>query len=553
MARSPARFLTCLDRRAEILKELRRLSEYALARQLEGTRDPHTRAITDELTRLTQYTNAATGFVEAEIMALEETVISDYLEAEPGLQSYEFYLHDLNRRRTRTFSRPEERLISEAQLMAAAPRSIYLTLIDELRYPAVELSTGEMFPLDPEGFGRRRAALPSSEDRDLVTERYSEVSQGYARVLGALLNARMNADLFQTRARHYDDALEMILAPDSVPVAVYHSLIAAARANLDSFHRYLKLRQRLLGVDALRYADLSTSTATGVDRDYPPETARRLILEALRPMGEEYVSIAERAFADRWVEWYSQRPNGLGLRGAYAEHPYILLNYRGTYESVSTLAHELGHALHRYIADRAQPFPNTFFHTSFVEVPALFHELLLKRRALDGAEDDDARLFLLFATLESSLFDRARWAEFELRIHQEVEKGNSLTGEVISEIYLELLREYYGHDEGVCTVAAEFGMEWMRDRLIFLRSYGIYRYAVAHTIAMVFGERVLDGDRQAVEDYLAYLAAGGSDYPINLLEKAGVDVTSPGPFQSTMASMDRAMDEIESILDRAGR
>jgi oligoendopeptidase F len=183
----------------------------------------------------------------------------------------------------------------------------------------------------------------------------------------------------------------------------------------------------------------------------------------------------------------------------------------------------------------------------------LFHEVLLKERMLAAAEDDDARLILLFSTLESSVFNRARWAEFELRIHQEVENGNSLTGEVISEIYLELLRKYYGHDEGICTVADEFGMEWMNDRLIFLRSFGIYRYAVAHTVATVFGERVFAGDPQTVEDYLDYLAAGGSDYPVNLLEKAGVDVTSPGPFQSTMASMEEAMDEIESILDRTGR
>lgn len=554
VGQSASRLLMCLERNAAILQELRRLSEYRRAKQLVAARDPQTRLLSNDFNRILRTYNDATEFVLPEIFELDQAAIARFLDSEPGLHSFRFYLHDLSRQRAHRRIRSEERLIAEAQVMSQAPSSIYLALINELHHAEVQIGTGEMFRLDPRGFRRRLANLPEGGDRALVIERFTEVAERDSRILGAVLNARMNSDFFQTRARGYTDALEMILAPDNFPVAVYHNLIAAAHANLDTFHRYLSLRKRILGVDTLRYVDLAIPYQTGMHEEYAPEAAQRLILESLSPMGEEYASIATQAFENRWIEWYSDRSNGLGLRGAYAEHPYILLpNYSGTYESVKTLTHELGHALHRYIADRTQPFPNTFFHTSIVEVPALFHEILLKKRALDSAVDDESRLFLLLATVESSFFNRARWAEFELLIHREVENGNALTGEVISRIYVELLREYFGHDEGVCSVADVFSTEWIDDFLIFVRSYGIYRYAVARAVATILGERVLDGDRQAVEDYLEYLAAGGSDYPSNLLAIAGVDVTSPGLFQRTIASMEKAMDEIESILDRTGR
>jgi oligoendopeptidase F len=229
-----------------------------------------------------------------------------------------------------------------------------------------------------------------------------------------------------------------------------------------------------------------------------------------------------------------------------------MMNYTGGYSDMATLTHELGHALHTYFAYRTQPFP-TAGSSSFVgEVASHFNEVLLKEKMLEKIQEDDLLLYFLLTNIESSIFDQARVSEFELRIHQEVENGNTLTGDTISGIYLETLRKYYGHHQGVCIVPDFFDMAWSIDRLLIIRTYRIYLYATSQIAAAALAEKVLTGEKGAVEKYLDLLSAGGSDYPINILKKAGVDMASPEPFQKTMDSMVRTMDKIERILEKKG-
>jgi len=428
---------------------------------------------------------------------MDEKTIQNFIESEPALKPYAFFLNDLIRQKKHVLSEDAEKVIAEAAWMSQATRSVYNALISAgLTHSKVKLSTGETIELDQAGL-RRYRSLASKEDRELVNRAYYSDLNKWRRTFGELMNAKINMDLFNTRVRGFSDCLEMTLEPNNIPAAVFHNLIANANKNLDKFYRYLKIRTRLLGVDKLEFTDLSVPTFRNLGLSYDIEEAKELILESLQPLGETYTSIIKKAFENRWIDVYptsGKRSNGYTDSGAYAEHPYVLMNYSGGYQDVSTLTHELGHVLHRYLTDRAQPFP-TSNYASFVA---------------------------------------------------------ALTGDKISRIYLETLRKYYGHDISICNVPDYFDINWIFGRLLFINTYRIYVYATSQVATTFLAEKVIAGERGAVQKYLDFLSAGGSDYPHNLLKSAGVDLTSSEPFAKTMEAMDKAMDEIERILVKKG-
>ncbi|GAG20911.1 unnamed protein product, partial [marine sediment metagenome] len=232
---------------------------------------------------------------------------------------------------------------------------------------------------------------------------------------------------------------------------------------------------------------------------------------------------------------------------------YILMNYSGRYNDMATLIHELGHALHRYLTDRAQTFPNSNYPSFIAEVASTFNEKLLRKKVLEKVKDDNIRLYLLMASIESSIFDQAQVSEFELKIHQDAEKGKALTGDNVSKIYLDTLKKYYGHDQSICIIPDFVDMAWIFDRLLFINTYRIYVYATSQTACTALSEKVLAGEKGVVKKYLDFLSAGGSEYPVDVLKKAGVDLTTAEPFDETMEAMVRAMNEIEEILKKKGK
>jgi oligoendopeptidase F len=519
LAESSSKMLACFKFMDEIRKEMRRLSSYSWNKFNQDTRDSKYQAMKQETNHLFTKFNTNAAFMEPEIAAIDESTIQKFIRNEPGLKPYSFYLNDLFRRKKHTLSESKEKLIAETGPMARTPSSIYSIFMN--------------------------------------TEFTGKVYE-YKGTLGALMYGKINVDVYNSRVRGYKDCLEMTLYPDNIPVAVYHNLISNAKKNLDKFHRYLNIRKRLLGIDTLKYSDLSNPMVTGIEPKYNVGEAKELILESLKPLGKGYSSIVQKAFENRWIDMYptpGKRSGSYNDFGAYNEHPYILMNFNGGYRDVSILTHELGHALHRYFSDKNQPFPTANYSTFLAEVAALFNEELLKKKVLgmEKIEDDDRRLYFLLANIESSIFNRAQVSEFELKIHQEVEKGNPLTGDIISRIYLETLRKYYGHDQGVCIIPDTVGMNWAFDRLLFVRTYAIYRYATSQIAAIALAENVFNKKKGALKKYLGFLSSGGSDYPIQILKEAGVDLTSPEPFQKTMDSMVLAMDEIDRILEKKGR
>lgn len=554
LTESASKLLSCLELTSEINQEFDRLFSYSKNKSAQDMRDSKYRAMVQEMGLLSSKFGASASFINPEIVATDSAIVKKFIEEEPGLKSYTFNFNNLMRQKEHILSEKEARILAEAGSIMGAPSSIYSTFFYvELPSPEVKLSTGKTVKLDSSGF-ERNSSLSHRGDRELVIKTYYDEMNKYRGTLGALVNAKINQDLFLSRTMDYSDCLEMVLDSNNIPVAIYHNLIADAKKNLDIYHRFLNIKKRMLGVDQLKYDDLNIPVVKGVDLNYDVEEATELILESLRPLGNEYTSIVKKAFENQWIDIYpthGKRSGGGNDDSSYDGHPYILLNYNGTYEDVNIMMHELGHALHTYSANKAQPYPTASYSSFIAEVAAKFNEVLLLKKMLENVKDDDIRLSLLLHAIRRHVpFGQARAAEFELRIHQEVEKGKALTGDIISSIYLDIMREYYGHYQGICTIPNYLDISWATESLLFFRTYHIYHYATAFVAATVLAEKVLAKEKGAVDRYLDLLSAGGSDYPINVLKKAGVDMTTAEPFEMAMEAIVEMMDEVERILDK---
>jgi oligoendopeptidase F len=521
----------------------------------QDTRSAKALAMKQEMTQLTSEYGAKSAFVEPEILAMDLKLIQKFLTTEPELKVYEFYLNDLQRRQKHTLSTAEEKILAEAGLITGAPYTIYSVFSNaELPYPEVKLTDGTQVLVNQAGYNRYRA-LPNRGDREIVFDAFFGTLNKFRQTFGTKLDAAVKANLFYTRARGYQSCLERALDENNIPVSVYHALIENVNSNLKTFHRYLNLRKRMLGVDTLKYFDLYPPVVKGVDLQYTIESADELITEALQPLGPNYTKILTEGFQKRWIDMYptpGKRSGAYSNGSAYDVHPYILMNYNEQYNDVSTLAHELGHALHSHFSNQNQPYPLSNYPIFVAEVASTFNEALLIQKQLQKIKADDTRLSLLMNYLDGikgTVFRQTQFAEFELRMYEMAEKGQALTGDVLTQLYGDIVKKYYGHAAGVCLVADEYAVEWAFIPHFYYNFY-VYQYATSFTASTALSERVLAGEKGATESYLKFISAGSSDYPINLLKTAGVDMTSPEPFNKTMKVMHQTMDEIEKILDR---
>jgi oligoendopeptidase F len=543
--------------------ELERIYVYATARSDEDTREAAPRAMRAEAEQLFVRANASTAWVRPEILALPADRIRSAVSEEPRLREWAFYLEDTIRWKPHTLSPAEEELVARAGDLAGAGRNVHSILVNaDLPFPTVKLSSGETIRLDPSGYERGRTARTPA-DREKVFRGFFGALKEYERTLGAALYAAVKARRFDAESRKFPSSLEAALFQDAIPVAVYTQLVKDVNANLGTLHRYLALRQRMLGLPRLRYEDLYTPLVKGIDQRFSIEEGIAITLEAVAPLGLEYRAKLARGFETGWTDFLPStgKSSGAYSTGVYGVHPYQLLNYNGQWIDVSTLAHEAGHSMHTLLAAEKQPFPTANYAIFVAEVASTLNENLLFRHALARAKDDDTRLSLLGQRLESlrtTLFRQTMFAEFELAIHDRVQKGDALTGESMSEIYLGIVRRYYGHDRGACHVADLYGDEWTFIPH-FYNPFYVYQYStsiVASTaIAKLIREDEAKGGTGARDRYLAMLAGGGSKYPIDLLKEAGVDMTTSAPFTAAIEEMNGVMDEIEKALSKrpAGR
>ncbi len=555
LANFASELLACLEFNSEISKEFNRLQSYANMKSDIDTRDSKYLAMKQELQQLiTDYSSKA-SFIEPEIASMDKQKIDEFLTKEPGLKIYKMYLYDIQRRKAHKLLEKEEKILAEAGLLAEAPYSIFFIFSNaELPFPEIELSDGTKAKLNQAGYARYRA-LPNRKDRESVFQTFWSTFDKFKQTFGTQLYANINKDIFYVHTRGYKSSLECSLDKDNIPSEVYSSLIENVNNNLDSFHRYLNLKKRMLGVDTLKYSDVYAPVVKDIELKYTFEEAKKLVLDAVKPLGEDYSLIVKKAFENRWVDVYptpGKRMGAYSNGSAYDVHPYILLNFNDQYDDVSTLAHELGHTMQSYYSNKNQPYPTADYSTFVAEVASTFNEALLIHKMLEEIKDKDTRLSLLMNYLDGikgTVFRQTQFAEFELRIHEKAEKGEPLTGDVLSQMYGDILKKYYGHEKGICQIDDLYSVEWSYIPHFYYDFY-VYQYATSFTASTALIEKLLNKEQGAVEKYIEFLSAGGSDYPINLLKKAGVDMTSPEPFNKTMAVMNRTMDEIEAILEK---
>jgi oligoendopeptidase F len=547
-----------LDAMFGVNRDLQRLTVYAASLSDEDTRAAPPRELRQAAEQLGVDFASATAWVRPEILAMGEARLRDFLSQEKRLGEYRFFLEDVLRWKAHTLSAGEERVAAEAGNLSGAGADLYGILANaDLPWPTVKLSTGEEVRLDQSGYGLHRAS-PVRADREKVFAAFFGALKGFERTTGTALYATAKAHLFDEKVHAFGSALEAALFPDNIPPAVYRQLLADVRRSLPTFHRYLALRKRMLGVETLRYQDLYAPLVPSATMRFAPDEAREIALQALAPLGKDYVAALKNGFESRWTDYLPStgKRSGAYSTGVYGVHPYQLLNFNGLYEDLSTLAHESGHSMHTFLAAAAQPFPTSEYAIFVAEVASTLNENLLVHHMLAKAKDDSARLFLLGSHLDNmrqTLFRQTQFADFELQIHEAAEKGETLTGENLTARYLDLVRAYYGHAKGVCQVDDLLGVEWAFIPHFHMNFY-VYQYAtslVASTsIARAIRDEAKKGKATARDAYLRMLEAGGSRYPIELLKGAGVDMTTSAPFDAAMAEMNGIMDEMEKILGR---
>jgi len=555
LTKSSADLLACLEFSSKLDKEASQLFIYTSMNSDQDTRDSKFTAMQQSLEQIFADYGTKTAFIEPEILSVDWKIIEGFIKEQKGLAVYEKDMIDLFKQKEHSLSEPEERILARSSMISGVANDIYGTFKDaEMPAPEVTLSDNTKIKLTASAFNKLRTS-PNRADRKIAFEAFWKNFANYKATYGQMLYGEVKGHIYHAQSRKYSSAIEASLSPKDIPVAVYQSLVDNVNKNLPAFHRYLAIKKRMLGVDTLKYIDLYAPVVKNVDLKYTYAEAQKMVLEALAPLGTEYVKTVNKAINERWIDVYpntGKRSGAYSNGGAFDVHPYILMNFDESYSGVSTMAHELGHTMHSYFSNKTQPFPRSHYTTFVAEVASTFNEVLLFNYMIKNVKDDDIRLSLLMNWLDGfkgTLFRQTQFAEFEQKIHEEVEKGKPLTGDYLSELYGNILKKYYGNTQKTCVLDDYINIEWANIPHFYMNFY-VYQYSTSFTASMSLAEKVMNKEPGAVEKYLKFLSSGGSDYPINLLKNAGVDMTTSVPFEKTIQAMNKVMDEIETILNK---
>ena len=547
-----------LDALYQIQKEFSRAYVYASMLSDEDTRQSVPQGMKQEMQQLGTEFSKVSAYIDPEILSIPQEKMDRFFKEEPGLETYRHVIDNIQRSREHILNPEQEAIIAEAGRMSGTAQATYSMLSNaDLPYPTVLLSDGNEVRLDAAGFVGNRASA-NRGDRILVFNSFFNALNEYRRSFGTQLFGEINKDIFYKNVRNYKSSLESALDANNIPTSVYHKLIENTNKNLDTFYRYLKLRKRMLGVNELHYYDMYTSLVKEVALTYTYKQAGEIIEKALSVLGSEYVATVDKAIKDRWIDVYpntGKRSGAYSSDGAYDVHPYILLNYDNQYNGLTTMAHELGHTMHSYFASKNQPYHNADYPIFLAEVASTANEALLMDYMLKTIDDKEEQLALLGNYLDNfrvTLFRQTQFAEFELKIHELTEKGESLTGDKFSELYMGILKKYYGHDQGVTVIDDQYAIEWAYIPHFYYNFY-VFQYSTSFMAAQALAEKMQSGDSEMVTKYLNFLSSGNSEYAIPTLKKVGLDMTSDEPFNLAMDKMNQVMDNIEKILTELGR
>lgn len=497
----------------------------------------------------TQY-GAAGAWISPELIALGADKINGFVAANAALKSrFDFYLANTVRLAAHTLSAEGEALLALASSPLQTPDDVSGQLrSSDIPWPTITLSTGKQVRLDSQGYTSTRDA-PNRADRKLVFDTFWKAHGGFQNSFGATYNGQIKGDIFNARARKYKTSLEAAISGNNIPEAVYRTLVAEANKGLPQLHRYFELRRKMLKLPDIGYWDIYPPLVA-LDRKFTLDQMRTLTLEAVKPLGQDYQDRIAKGTAAKWMDPWprpGKRPGAYMQPGAADVHPYLLLNLTEKYDGLSTYAHEWGHALHTLLAVANQPYEKTDYPIFLAEIASTLNEDLLSAYMLKNAKTREEKLFYLGMQMENirgTFYRQTMFAEFELKAHDMAEAGEGLSGEKFTAIYLDLLKRYHGPN---VKLEADYGNEWAFIPH-FYNSFYVYQYATCVSAAGYFSRAILKGGAKERDNYLSVLKAGGSDYPTEILKRAGLDMATPAPYQALIANFKDVLDQAEALL-----
>lgn len=522
---------------------------YAQRRSDEDTANSLYQGMTSQAMSAMVAVDAASSFETPELLAIPDDKLEQFYQEEPALETYRLALTRIRSKRAHILSDAEEKLLAAAGEMSQAPDSVYSVFADaDLKFPSATDKDGNSHPVTHGTY----IPLMHSADRVLRKSAFASLYSVYGQfrnTAAALLSAQVKQLKFYADARKYDSTLQASLDGNYVPTEVYTNLISAVHENMAPMYRYVDLRRKLLGVDELHMYDLYTPIVSDVDVNIPYEEAKQTVYDALACMGDDYRAILKEGFDNRWIDVYE---NVGKCSGAYSaglrKHPYVLLNYSGTLDSMFTLAHEMGHAIHSYLSNKHQPVAYSNYSIFVAEVASTCNEALLMQHLLKTTKNKKRRAYLINYFLEqfrTTLYRQTMFAEFELEINRRNERGESLTAESLNALYHELNQQYFG--DGI-VIDEEIDLEWARIPH-FYYDYYVYQYATGYSAAIALSRRILKEGAPAVKDYIHFLSGGCSTDPISLLRGAGVDMASTAPIHDALQLFDELITEMEQLME----
>ncbi len=548
LSESSAQLLAYLRLEEEMSLLADSLGNYAVRRSDEDARVSKYQAMVSKAMSAFVELGAASSFATPEIMAIDDETMERFYAEEPELERYRRFLDDIRRRREHVLSPAEEKLLAAAGEMANAPDTIFGMFNDaDVTFPDAVDSKGEKHPLSQGTY----ISYMESSDRALRKSAFENLYHtygSYKNTIAAILSAQVKQLQFFAQARKYASSLDASLDATNVPTSVYRNLIEAVHKNMDKMYRYVDLRKKLLGVDELHFYDIYTPLVDNVDKKANIEDAKALVLEAVKPLGEEYGKVLKKGFESRWVDVYENAGKRSGAYSAGAKvHPFVLMNYTGTLDSQFTLAHEMGHAMHSYLSNLHQNPLDAEYVIFVAEVASTCNEALLMQYLLGKTTDKKERAYLINYFLDqfrTTLYRQTMFAEFELNIGKMAQEGTALTPDTLNEEYRRLNHLYFGDN---IVLDDEIAMEWMRIPH-FYYNYYVFQYATGFSAAMALSRRILREGEPAVKDYLGFLSGGCSKSPIDLLKGAGVDMSTTQPVEEALALFGELLDEMEELM-----
>ncbi|GMQ65248.1 oligoendopeptidase F [Vallitalea maricola] len=541
--------LDCLKKRDQLEEKLSRLYVYSNMKLHEDANNSEAQNTAEKANSLMVKVNSSISFIEPEISSMPDDLLKSYVESTDGLKLYKTYFDDLLRKKEHILSMEEELLLARAQELAGTPENIFAMFNNaDLKFPTIKGEDGS----DVELTKGRYVTFMESKDRRVRKDAFEALYGTYSKyknTLAATYNANIKKDIFYMQAKKFNSTCEASLFENNIPVAVYDQLIETVHKYLPLMHRYVSIRKRMLNLDELHMYDVYTPIVKDIDVKVTFEEAKEKVLEALAPLGEEYCNLLRKGFDEKWIDVYENegKRSGAYSWGTYGVHPYVLLNHQDNVNHMFTLAHEMGHSLHTYYSSKTQPFIYAEYPTFLAEVASTVNEALLMEYLLKTTEDKNQRLYLINYFMEQfkgTLYRQAMFAEFEKTTHELVEQGEALTADTLSSMYHDINVKYFGED---MIIDSEVDMEWARIPH-FYYNYYVFQYSTGYSAAIALSQKILKEGEEAVTKYKNFLKSGSSEYPIDTLKKAGVDMTTAEPIEKALKVFEGLLDEMESII-----